>query len=65
MKTKVTIENGITEVVLVPENDFEKQVIEKAKDSYDESTFTVDFKTKKNFGIHEKHEVRIQLIIKS
>ncbi len=28
MKTKVIIENGTTEIVLTPENEFERQIIE-------------------------------------
>jgi len=32
MKTKVIIENGKTEIVLTPENDFEKNVLERLDD---------------------------------
>lgn len=65
MKAKVTIEDGITEIVLIPMNDFEKKVIETAKDSYDESTFQVDFRMEKPFGVFNNHEIRISLTIKS
>jgi len=29
MKTKIIIENGETEIVLTPENDFDRDVLEK------------------------------------
>jgi hypothetical protein len=31
MKAKVIIENGLTQIVLTPENDFERNVIEEAE----------------------------------
>lgn len=65
MKAKVIIEDGITEIVLIPVNEFEKKVIEVAKDSYDESTFQVDFRTEKPYGVLKDHEIRIRLTIKT
>lgn len=39
MKTKVIIENGESKIVLTPENDFEKDILEKLyDDKYETST---------------------------
>lgn len=59
MKSKVIIENGKTEIVLTPDNDFEKDVILKARNS--DANLTIVAEKEYSFGEH-KYSFIIRLI---
>jgi len=67
MKAKVVIENGETDIVLTPENDFEKDLIEKVKEGEDKKIWnvytSVNIDKKYNYGTYElsNHEIIINL----
>lgn len=61
MKAKVTIENGTTRIDLKPENDFEKDVIEKfvnLQKNYDLNTIV---STDYIYSSHSKHNIEITI----
>jgi len=61
MNAKVIIENGQTEIVLTPENDFEIDVLEKVYNKQN----TIDIKTnvvaKYDFVAHRDHKLIVNL----
>ena len=61
MKTKVIIENGETLIELCPENDFEKDVIEKVKDKGSKFDVHTKFDAEYSFGEHNKHKISISI----
>ena len=60
MKTKVIIENGKTEIVLTPENDFELDVIEK---TVDKKYVVKDISVHADYSYNEykNHKIVIQI----
>ena len=64
MKTEVLIWQGKAKIVLHPENEFEKDLIEKIKDSkigYETGTQVL---TDYSYHSHTKHRIEISLIEK-
>jgi len=59
MKTKVTIEENTTKIVLTPQNDFEEDVIEKCKDKKYSMIAKVDY-LEQPFG-NSKHVIELML----
>lgn len=59
MKAKVIIENGKAMIILTPENEFEKNMIETAKDqNYKiEASISREF----SFGNYEDHKIELLL----
>ncbi len=61
MKTKVIIENGETLIELCPENDFERDIIEKVKDKGSKFNIHTIFDADYSFGGHQKHKIAISI----
>lgn len=61
MKAKVIIQEGKTTIELTPENDFEKDVIEKITDS--RHHYDINTTVSTNFQFHEHKNHKIQLNI--
>lgn len=62
MKTKVIIENGRTEILLIPENEFEKDLVEKCLHRISENEITTSITTQQqSYGIHSKHQISINV----
>lgn len=64
MKTKVIIENGVTQIDLTPENDFEKDVIEKLRTEPRKYNTKVDIcaKEKDEYGYSSGHKILVSII---
>jgi hypothetical protein len=66
MKTEVVIWQGKAKVVLHAENEFEKDLIEKVKDSrqgYEtKTTVLTDSESVYGYSTHSKHRIEIDLI---
>jgi len=62
MKTEVVIWQGQAKIVLHAENEFEKNLIEKVKDSRIGYTTTADVLTDYGYHSHSKHRIEINLI---
>ena len=61
MKSILIIEAGLTKIHLKPENDFEKDIIEKMvtkKEKFNEST---SFNTDCHYGDHSNHSIIISI----
>ena len=61
MKSKLIIENGYTEIILTPENDFETDVIEKICNNKQRFNIETSFKSETSYGIQEKHKISISI----
>jgi hypothetical protein len=63
MKAKVIIENGLSTIVLTPDNDFEKQVVENAYDHKHRFEIITDVEVVKNTFTQELqgHTINIKL----
>tara|TARA_R110000823_G_scaffold27936_1_gene81298 strand:+ start:126 stop:338 length:213 start_codon:yes stop_codon:yes gene_type:complete len=62
MKTKIVIQDGKSKIVLTCENEFEKDLIEKIKDSrigYETNTHVL---TDYRYSAHSNHRIEIDLI---
>jgi hypothetical protein len=64
MKIKVIIENGLSTIVLTPDNDFEKQVVENVYNNRETFNIVTDFEVVKNTFTQELqfHTINIKLI---
>lgn len=62
MKAKVIIENRETTIILTPENQFEKDVIEKVYLDKQQHNIHTQFDAEYDYGNYSKH--RIELLIK-
>jgi hypothetical protein len=64
MKAKVIIENGLSTIVLTPDNDFEKQVVENIYDHKHKFEIISDVEVVKNTFTQELqgHTINIKLI---
>lgn len=60
MKAKVIIENGCTEIILTPENEFEEDVLEKVYENKYEITNTKIY-VLAYYGIYSKHKITINI----
>lgn len=61
MKAKVIIENSETTIKLFPENEFEKDVIEKMVDKKEAFSPLTSFNTKYSYGTHSQHDITINI----
>ena len=61
MKTKVIIENGETELILTPENDFERDILEKIHNKKTNFTIFTDVEAKYDFGIYKDHKLILNI----
>ena len=61
MKAKVVIENGLTTIVLTPENEFEKDVIEKVDNNKAKYDMIADTSVKNAYGVPNSQEIYISL----
>ena len=59
MKAKVIIENGETTIVLTPENDFERDIIEKIETHRPKFTTFTEISASSNYGSYSKHKIEI------
>jgi hypothetical protein len=57
MKAKVIIENGETEVILTPENDFEKDIIENIADRKKDFNIHTTAETNYSYSQHSNHKI--------
>jgi hypothetical protein len=64
MKTEVLILQGKAKIVLYPENEFEKELIEKVKDSRLGYKTETQVLTEYGYQTHSKHRIEIELIEK-
>jgi hypothetical protein len=62
MKTEIVIWQGNAKVVLHAENEFEKDLIEKIKDSRDGYETNTHVLTNYSYSIHNNHRIEIELI---
>jgi len=61
MKTEIIIWQGAAKVVLYPENEFEKELIEKIKDSKKGYKTETNVLTDYTYQMHSKHRIEISL----
>jgi predicted HTH domain antitoxin len=61
MKTEIIIWQGAAKVVLYPENEFEKELIEKIKDSKKGYQTETNVLTDYTYQMHSKHRIEISL----
>lgn len=59
MKAKVIIENGQTKIDLTPENDFEKDIIEKVYGQRQNYDLDADINATYNYGAYTNHNIEI------
>lgn len=59
MKTEVNIKNGLTKIVLTPENEFESDVLEKVYRNKQE--YELDVKVDGDYGYHEIKNTKIEI----
>jgi len=62
MKTEIVIWQGKIKVVLHAENEFEKDLIEKVKDSREGYETKTTVLTDYGYSAHSKHRIEIDLI---
>jgi len=62
MKTEIVIWQGKAKVVLHAENEFEKDLIEKVKDSREGYETKTTVLTDYGYSTHSKHRIEIDLI---
>jgi sulfur transfer complex TusBCD TusB component (DsrH family) len=61
MRAKVIIENGITEIHLLPENEFERDIIEKSSNKPNEYKLQTDITAKNSYGVYSQHKIVINV----
>lgn len=61
MKAKVIIENGETQIVLTPENDFEIDVIEKIYDKKEKYNVLTSFNANVSYGTYSNHNIEMNI----
>jgi hypothetical protein len=61
MKTQVIITQGNAQIVLIPDNEFETDLIEKLVDNKIGYTTTTEVKTDYIFCNHKNHMIKINL----
>lgn len=59
MKTKVIIERGEVNIILTPENEFEKDIIEKSQS--DKWKKSINVYCDYTYSTYSKHEIKINL----
>jgi hypothetical protein len=61
MKAKVVIENGETEIILTPSNDFDKDVLEKIYNNKSRFSLHTDVDAIYNYGGYSNHKLIINI----
>ena len=61
MKAKVIIENGETNIILTPENEFEVDVIEKVYNKNQNYSQECSFNADYNYGSLKNHNIKIKI----
>ncbi len=61
MKTKVVIENGETEIILTPENVFEKDILEKMRSRRQNYTIHTNVEANYDFGSYKDHKIVLNI----
>jgi hypothetical protein len=61
MKAKVIIENGESEIILVPENEFEIDLIEKIHMKKEKYNTITSFNAEYKFGDFQNHKIIIDI----
>ena len=61
MNTKIVIENGNTSILLTPENDFEKDIIEKIEARKKDYTINAYVNAQLTYSTYSKHQIEITL----
>lgn len=61
MKAKVIIENGETTIILTPENEFEKDLIEKVHCKKESHNIHTTFEATGTFGGYSKHNIELSI----
>lgn len=62
MEAKVIIENGETEIILTPENEFEKDIVEKVYLVKDKFNIHTRFDAEYNFGSYRYHNIKLSIV---
>jgi hypothetical protein len=61
MKAKVIIENGETNIVLTPENSFEKGVLENLRDNQKGHNLLTTVEADYKYGQWQDHQIKINI----
>ena len=61
MKTKVVIENGETTIVLTPENDFERDIIEKIENKREKFSIHTSVNVQSSYGSYSNHNIELSI----
>lgn len=61
MKTSVLIENGRTKIILTPENDFEKDIIEKLYIKKEKHELITTVQADYNYATYNKHKIILNI----
>ena len=61
MKSKVIIENGETELVLTPENDFDRGILEKIYLKKSNYNITTNIEAKYDYGSYRDHKLIVNI----
>lgn len=61
MKAKVIIEKGLTQIELIPENDFEIDIIEKSKELNPNCDVKFSFGKEQYYSANKDHKITITL----
>lgn len=61
MRAKVVIENGETDIVLTPENEFERDIVEKMYNNKRNFNFHVTPDAEYGYGVLHNHQIKINI----
>lgn len=61
MKTKVIIENGETEIVLTPENIFERDLLQKINSGRQRFNIHTDIEADYVYGVSQNHKIILNI----
>jgi succinylarginine dihydrolase len=61
MKTKIVIENGKTELILTPENDFDKDVLKKIYNNKSKFSIHTNVEAEYNYGDYKNHKLVLNI----
>ena len=61
MKTKVVIENLEITIILTPENDFERDIIEEIENKREKFTLHTSVNVLSSYGSYSKHNIELSI----
>jgi hypothetical protein len=61
MKAKVIIENGETTIILTPENDFDRDILEKAYTAKNKFDLHTSVDANYRYGSYENHKMVVSI----